>query len=54
MDERTKRTPEELADDLDAAEVAELEDGDLEEVAGGGVIQPNEPNTNCNNSSCCR
>jgi len=34
------------------SEVTELEEGDLEDVSGG-AISGTEPNTNCNNTSCC-
>ena len=39
--------PEELAKQLENAEVTELDDESLDEVAGG-------TNTNCGNTSCCK
>ena len=45
MPENTK-SPEELAKQLENAEVTELDDESLEDVAGG--------NGNCNNTSCCQ
>lgn len=45
MPEKSK-SPEELAKQLEHAEVTELDDESLEDVAGG--------NGNCNNTSCCQ
>jgi hypothetical protein len=44
MDERK---PEELAEQLENAEVTELDEESLEDVAGGS-------NGNCGNSNCCK
>jgi hypothetical protein len=39
------KKPEDLAKDLEGTEVTELEDHQLEDVAGGDV--------NCGNTQCC-
>lgn len=45
MEEKNGRKPEDLATELDSFEVSELDDKDLEQVAGGSIAPPT--NTNC-------
>lgn len=48
MDEKTYNTDEAIKQ-LENADVTELDDENLEDVAGGAP-----PNTNCGNSNCCQ
>ena len=41
------KSAEELAEEMGGVEVTELDDDDLEDVAGG------KPNGNCGNTQCC-
>jgi hypothetical protein len=43
-----KKSPEELAHELENAEVTELDDASLEDAAGGLA-----DNGNCGNTQCC-
>lgn len=53
MLENNEKRPE----DLEVNDVTELEDGALDSVAGGGLLEADQPieqpNTNCGNTQCC-
>lgn len=44
---------EKKAEEVESAEVTELEEGELEDVSGGLIAVEKEPNNNCGNTQCC-
>jgi hypothetical protein len=48
MEDKSQNPQEELINELENAEVTELDDANLEDVAGGLA-----DNGNCGNSQCC-